>query len=232
MIQNLDKYLSGIALGVRFRANFSIEDQLGQIIDKILYSKDSFFNPSVFPYASSDIGRRILSNEETNDRLRIDNSNIILEIQLGEAFKIDDLPDILKHFENDIIKGIMKLFAIKEIVRVGYVRRYTFPMKDLAISFVNKTIGRTLEGVNDINLRFSKKMPVIEALTKKDINDYNNAIFNIIKKADLDEIFMSIDFQTVLIHSCQLRRICLKHSLKMLSHSIKINIYLGSIAII
>jgi len=196
MIQNLDKYLSGIALGVRFRANFSIEDQLGQIIDKILYSKGSFFNPSVFPYASSEIGRRILSNEETNDRIRIDNSNIILEIQLDEKFKVNDLPEILKHFESDIIKDIMKIFAIKEIVRIGYIRRYIFPMKDLAKTFVNKTIGRTLEGVNDINLRFSQKTPIQEALIKEDVNDYNNTIFNIIKKADLDEIYMSIDFQT------------------------------------
>ena len=196
MIENLDKFIAGIALGVRFRANFSIEDQLGQIIDKILYSKNSFFNPSVFPLVKSDVGRRMLINEETNDVLRIDNSNIILEIQTDAKFKVKDIPKILKHFDTEIIKGIMKSFAIKEIVRVGYIRRYLFEMQDLAKTFVDKTIGGTLGGVNDINLSFSKKIPVAEAIAKRDVNDYNNAIFNIVKKADLNEIFMSVDFQS------------------------------------
>ena len=68
-------------------------------------------------------------------------------------------------------------------------------LKDLADSFVDKTIGKTLEGVNDINLRFSKKLPVPMSLVKEAVNDYFNAIFNIIKKADRDEIFISVDFQ-------------------------------------
>ena len=36
MLDTLDNYLVGIALGIRFRANFSIEDQLGKITDTIL----------------------------------------------------------------------------------------------------------------------------------------------------------------------------------------------------
>lgn len=187
--------LQGIAIGIRFRANFSIEDQIGKIVDQILYSKNSFFNPSVFPLAESGIGRKKLINEETGDYLKIDNSNIILEVNFGGQFQCTDLKAILDHFEEDIIKGIMKQYAIKEIVRVGYIKRYLFKMDKLARVFVDKTIGSTIDGINDINLRFSKKLAVEEGYVKHEVNDYDNAIFTIIKKSNLDEIYMAVDFQ-------------------------------------
>ena len=195
MIENLEENLTGIAIGVRFRANFSIEDQIGRIIDQILYSKDSFFNPDIFPLVQSGIGKRQLANEETMDSLKIDNSNIILEINLGGSFNVADLETIHSKFEEQIIKGVLNSFKIKEIIRIGYIRRYIFQYKELAKKFVDKTIGETLGGINDINLRFSKKLPIEEAFVKKNLHDYYNSIFNIIKITDKEEIFMSVDFQ-------------------------------------
>jgi len=198
MINDLEKYLIGIALGIRFRANFSIEDQLGKITDTILYSKDSFFGPTIFPKVSAGIVKKLLFNELTQDTLRIDNSNIILEIYFGDdlSFGKGDLSEILNGFEKQIVQGILKEFSIKEIIRIGYIKRYLFQINKLANSFVNKTIGDTLQGINDINLNFSKKILLTEALAKKDINDYDNAIFNVIKRSDVDEIFMSVDYQS------------------------------------
>jgi hypothetical protein len=198
MIDNLEQYLIGVALGIRFRANFSIEDQLGKITDTILYAKDSFFGQVIFPKVSAGIVKKMLFNESTHDTLRIDNSNIILEIYFGDdlSFDKDDLPEILDNFDKQIIKGILKDFSIKEIFRIGYIRRYLFQIDKLAESFVNKTIGETLQGINDINLNFSKKIQQGEALAKKDINDYDNAIFNVIKRSDAEEIFMSVDYQS------------------------------------
>jgi hypothetical protein len=197
MITNLNDYLIGCAVGVRFRANFSIEDQLGRILDTILYSKNSFFDPKVFPRVGGSVGQKVMLNEVTDDQLRIDNSNFILEIQFGhdQGFKQPDYDKILINFNDQIIQGVMTKFKIQQIVRIGLINRLLFPLKDLAQSFVDKTIGKTLEGVSDINLRFSKKMPVPEALVKRDVNDWSNAIFNIIKKADAEEIFMSVDYQ-------------------------------------
>ena len=68
-------------------------------------------------------------------------------------------------------------------------------MEDLAQSFINKTIGQTLEGINDINLRFSKKMASQDAKVKREVLDYRNVIFNIIKHADKNELYVSIDYQ-------------------------------------
>jgi hypothetical protein len=199
MIENLDNYLIGIALGIRFRANFSIEDQLGNIVDTILYSKDSFFNPAVFPKAVPiALGAKQLVNEATQDNLTINNSNFLLEINFGDDLKFSSkqLDEIIEKFDTQIVKGILKQFSIKKIIRVGYVRRYLFQIETLAASFIGKTIGDSFGGINDINLSFSKKIPVSESLVKKDVLDFDNAIFNVIKKANLDEIFMSIDYQS------------------------------------
>lgn len=201
MIENLQNYLEGLAIGIRFRAHFSIEDQLGKIVDKILYSKNSFFNPEVFPVVYTTVKEKTLSNEQTGDKLLITNSDILLEIEFQKYFKREDLQLIFEKFKTEIINGIIKEYNIREINRIGIIKRYIFNYKDYASTFINKTIGNTIEGINDINLKFSKKFPIEEALIKKDINDYYNAIFNVIKKADLDEIFMSIDYQKYFLPS-------------------------------
>ena len=69
-----------------------------------------------------------------------------------------------RQFNTEVINGIMRIFKIKEIVRLGYVKRYVFKIEQLAKRFVDKTIGKTLGGINDINLSFSKRLPVVGAL--------------------------------------------------------------------
>ncbi|MFA6925299.1 MAG: hypothetical protein WC223_13720 [Bacteroidales bacterium] len=195
MIKEIDKYLIGVAIGIRYRANFSIEDQLGKIVDQILYNKNSTFDANVFPLVQNNVADKSLFNDKTGDSLLINNSNIIVEINFGKTFETKDYSTIIESFNKEIIEGILKCYKITEINRVGIIKRYLFKVEDLAKSFLNKTIGGTIDGVNDINLRFSKKFPVSDSLVQKEIYDYHNAIFNIVKKADRDEIFMSIDYQ-------------------------------------
>ena len=195
MIKNIEDHLVGIAIGIRYRANFSIEDQLGKIVDQILYNKGSIFDSTIFPLVQNNVADKTLFNDKTGDSLLINNSNIILEINLGKSFEKEDYRKIIEGYYKEIIEGVLKPYKITEINRAGIIKRYIFKIEDLAKSFLNKTIGSTIEGVNDINLKFSKKFPVPESLTKKDIYDYHNVIFNIIKKADRDEIFMAIDYQ-------------------------------------
>jgi len=196
-MEDINEYFIGMALGVRFRANFSIEDQMGSIVDTILYSKNSFFGPSIFPKVKGLLGSKILFNELTQNKIHIDNSNVILELNFTDeqGFRKEEADKITKMFEGQIIRNVMQEFKIREIVRIGYIKRYVYNIDNLANTFVNKTIGDTLGGINDINLSFSKKFTTVDGQIKQDVNDYDNAIFNIIKKADLDEIFMAIDFQ-------------------------------------
>jgi hypothetical protein len=195
MINDLHEHIIGIALGVRFRANFSIEDQLGEIIDKLLYSKDSYFGPNIFPMVYNNPNEKVLINEDTNDKLIINNSNIILEANLLDSFKGQSIETILSKFNSQIVDGVLRNYRVTEINRIGFIHRYLFKIEDLAKTFVNKTIGSTIEGINDINVRFTKKIPLPEAMIKKDVNDYLSVIFNVIKRTDRNELFVSVDFQ-------------------------------------
>jgi hypothetical protein len=191
----LDKNIIGIALGIRFRRNFRIEDQIGEILDQILYSKDAYFNSKIFPFAASIPGGRMLHNREETDKLLIDNSNLILEIQFSQDLKFDNLKEILDNYNNQLIKGILKDIGIEDIIRIGYVNRYVFQIKKMADNFISKIIPFAIEGINDVNLNFTKIYQVEKALIKRDVNDYNSSIFNVIKSSGKDEIFISLDYQ-------------------------------------
>jgi len=194
MIENLSEYLFSIAIGIRFRANFALEDKLGNIVDDILYSTDSFFNPDFFPEVASNVNEKTLFHRENENRLTINNSNFILEVNLAE-FDQKSIDQINNRFNEDIIKGVLKKYKVTQINRIGYIHRYSLGVGNIAENFIDKTIGTTLEDIKDINLRFSKKLVIEDALISKNVNDYHNVIYNIVKKSDEDDLLVSIDYQ-------------------------------------
>lgn len=195
MIDEIQQFLKGISIGIRYRPHFSIEDKLGSVIDSILYAKNSYFNPTMFPRILSNPTERRLYNEKNANYLSISAGSIVLEINLSQDATPDVLPDIIRHFGHDIINGIMKEYSITGINRIGIVKRYIFEDKDLIKTFICKATEHTLEDVSDILLRFSRKYPIEEAIVKKNVNDYHNAIYTILKRGDQDEMFVSIDYQ-------------------------------------
>lgn len=193
MISNIDDCLESIVIGIRYRANFSITDYFGSILDEILYSKGAFFDQDFFPLViHSKVDEKVLFNKDNKNSLTINSSNMIIE--LHDTDKVN-LKKIVESFKSQIVLGIMQKYKITQINRIGFINRYIFKEPTLANNFIEKTIGETLEGIKDINLQFSRKYSISEALAKKDINDHYNAIYNVIKRADKDELIISVDFQ-------------------------------------
>ncbi len=206
MTLDINKYLVGMVIGLRFAPNFTIRDNFGKLADFILYRKDSFFNPTIFPILSSIVEETALSNDQTGDTLIINAANVVLSLNIKNPgvtvsekskpnIKFEDLPDVYKHFEKDIIFGTLKSFNISRIQRIGFIHRYLFNSKELAATFCNKTICNTMDGINEISLGFSKKYPTAKALATKEINDYHNIIYTIGKKPDKDELYIALDYQ-------------------------------------
>ena len=194
-IGDAQSFLASVALGIRYRS-YSLEDKIGSALDDILYTQGSFFNPEFFPSTiQTPLGGRALINEETSNSLSLSASDIILEYNLPTTGAVDWLEKVIETFNGQIIEGVMKKYDVHQISRVGIVRKYLFTIPELAKNFLNHSIGKTIEGVNDINLRFSKRYPMDEALIKKGVNDYINVIFNVIKIVDKDELFISVDYQ-------------------------------------
>lgn len=199
MIEKLDDNLVGIAIGIRFTQNFSIQDHYGSIADKILYSENSLFGPVVFPKLTTPPSEQlILINEENEDKFVFDKSNVILEINFSEnsAFSQDKLKDLINAYEDQVIKGILKELSISRLVRVGYIRKYQFDDNELLDSLVSRVSGDVTQKINDINIRFSKRIPLGKSVALREKNDYKNSIFTIIKKSDQDnKIIITVDYQ-------------------------------------
>lgn len=206
MIESVRTYLVGIAIGIRFGPNFSIRDDFGNMADKILYKKDSFFNEKMFPVVGVNPAEISLNDDKSGDSLVINSRDIVLTCNIENQdlvqgtnikpkIKLDMLPELNKRFEQDIIEGVLKEYKFNRIRRIGYINKYVFNVEELSKRLTSKIFGETIGDVTDVNLRFSKKYPVPEAMVKKNVNDYHNVIFNITKKADKDEVVASLDYQ-------------------------------------
>lgn len=192
MIEDVENYLDSIVIGIRFRPNFSIMDNFGSMIDEILYSKDSYFNEKYFPLVHhASHNERILSNKENKHLLTINPSNIILDTKEEN----NDYSNVVDSFNKQIIEGLFINYGIQQIKRIGEIRRYKIEDKELCDNFLKKTISYSISGINDINLRFSKKYPIPESKVHKKAYDYHNVIYTIVKKSDENVLNISLDFQ-------------------------------------
>lgn len=198
-LTEIGQYLTSIVIGLRFRPNFAMQDRFGTILENILHDKKSFFNPTVFPKVRNEINKRILFNPETESYLSIDNENIILDFNVIDNPDKEIVDTICNAFDDQIIHNILKEYSIQGINRIGYIKRYEFESQELSSNFIERTIGLTLDGVNDIQMRFSKKMPDQQAILNENINDYSNAIYTVIKKSDNNILTVALDFQKYFI---------------------------------
>ena len=189
------EYLISIALGVKYRSNYAFADKLGAIADHILYRKDSFFNEEFFPRVQAEVEGRILFNPRTNNNLRLGPQSIILEVHSEKLGNTALLNDAVREFKNQIINDVIQEHKITQIGLIGYINRYLIRDKELAEQFIDTTMSNTMKNVNDIDFKFSKRIPIEESFAKKHVNDYYNVLFNLIKRSSLDELFVSIDFQ-------------------------------------
>lgn len=196
MITELDSCKVGYVIGIRYRKTFTIADNLGAIVDNILQSKQSHFKATTFPYIQhTDRDEDVLFDFENNipqNKLTINTSNIVLDVQNLNKISYKDGIDA---FKETILKYIMQEYSIGYINRIGFINRYILKDKEIIGKFVNGTVGRGFTDVNDINLQFSKRIPLTESLVKQGIDDYHNVIVNIIKKNNRDELFLSVDYQ-------------------------------------
>lgn len=196
MITELESCKVGYVIGVRYRKTFTVADNLGAIVDNILQSKQSKFKARIFPYIQhTDRDEDVLFDFENNipqNKLTINTSNIVLDVQNMDKISFKDG---IEAFRDTIFKYIMHEYSIGYINRIGFINRYIIKDKDIIDKFIKGTVGRGINDVNDINLQFSKRLPLTESLVKQGVDDYHNVIVNIIKKNAKEELFLSVDYQ-------------------------------------
>lgn len=190
---NLNTKIIGLTLGIRFSRSFRIPDISGDIIDHILYSKETPFGSDFFPKVQENSSReKVLYNPETSSYLRINTDDVILGLEVSANFdsKFKWLKeDILPYFMNKLFYE----YKIQNIRRLGIIFSHKIEKNDKFANTITSLTGESIRDPNSISLSFSKKAPAQEALYRKDVTDYRNRIYNL--QETKDALHASLDYQ-------------------------------------
>jgi hypothetical protein len=184
-----------IAFGVRFQPHFEIIDHAGLIVDRILRSDGSPFGPSFFPISERDPGEHRLLNPNTMDRLRLNQSDVILEMKV-DTRKTSDIETSGKHFSAFILESLREVVNLSGIVRYGVVFRLEECHSVLQKTPIEHFLQQDFIDARSLSLRFTKRLPVLEALAKKGVDDYRNVIYTI-NQTEEGEVTILVDYQEI-----------------------------------
>ena len=189
---DLKQKIVGITFGIRFNRSFRVPEISGEMIDDILYGNKTPFGTEFFPKVQETAREKTLFNNKTNEYLRINTDDIILGIEIKDDFekKFEWLKnEVLTYFKDTLFKD----YGLKNIRRVGIVFSHKVE-KDTNLDSAIKVLTKNkIDGVDNVNISFSKKLSATEALFRKDVNDYKNTIYNI---TEMDNaILAELDYQ-------------------------------------
>lgn len=182
-----------VAFGVRFQPHYEILDHVGSVIDRILRSSGSPFGPSTFPLSQREPGEHRLLNPETKDELKLNESDAILEMRV-DTRKTSDIETLGRHFSTFVLEILRQLVHLSDIARYGVVFRLEECHSVLQETPIEHFVQQDFRDARSLSLRFTKRLPVLEALVRKGVNDYRNVIYTV-KQTEEVEVRIWVDYQ-------------------------------------
>jgi hypothetical protein len=182
-----------VAIGVRYEPQHRVADHAGMIIDKILHSPNSPFDPNFFPLTTAELNGRTLHNDETKDFFTVSHTDLILMVNSLTNFgTVDKLAEAFYTFG---FENLLSVARIENIVRYGCLCGYLTSIHDLKKQMTSLFLSEFGQ-ISDFAIRFAKRLPVEEAYLKKGVSDFHRMIF-IVNQALDGKINISVDFQRV-----------------------------------
>ncbi len=189
----MNKKIIGITVGIRFARSFRIPDISGRIIDNILYGDKTPFGTDFFPKVQENSNReKTLYNPETSEYLRINTDDLILGITVNDDFdkKFDWIKnDVLKYFQDVLFRE----YEIRNIKRLGIIFSHKILKNQKLDEAVSLITDNSIENTDNISISFSKKLSTVEALYRKNVNDYRNTIYNFDEMKEA--VYSTLDYQ-------------------------------------
>ena len=162
------------------------------MIDDILYSNKTPFGTEFFPKIQETAREKVLFNNKTNEYLRINTDDIILGVEIKDNFeeKFNWLKDqVLPYLKDTLFKN----YGLKNIRRIGVIFAHKVDRSTNLDSAIKVLTKEKVDGVDNISISFSKKLPATEALYRKDVNDYKSTIYNITEMEN--DVLAELDYQ-------------------------------------
>jgi hypothetical protein len=197
-MKDLRDYLVGVAVGVRYRNNFSIEDKLGSIVDVLLYGSGSLLNAVTFPMAGAALTAKRLDNPKTGDTLIINNTNIVLDVNFSEHIPKEKAGDLIDEFFRTVTGKIYKIVDIHEVYLIGVVYKYAITDTSSSVPLYKSFQDLTVDDVSSIRVNFTKKILLPDGQVKKEVNDYENVICTLeMEQSKKGEYLFQVDYQRI-----------------------------------
>lgn len=185
--------IEGLVFGVRYEPQLKLLDTAGTVLDEILHAEGSPFDTDMFPFSEPGPLQYTLINNETGAKIGINAQDTILQmpVSTNDASQVNDLG---RDFDNYVLTPLKKIGKLKNIVRYGVLLQF----KEHKIVPENSPIARYLSAdfpkANSLIMRFTRRIPIEEALAMKSVEDYRNAIYSIAQPEN-SKMKVSIDFQ-------------------------------------
>ena len=192
-VGKMDSPIRRLVFGVRYESQFAVFDRMGSVLDSVLRAKGTPFGPDIFPLSQMVPYEYILSDQESGRRLRMTQSDAILEwpVKTGNLKTVQEVAD---HFEVFVLAPLRNI-GVGGILRYGALLEVK---KAAASSYRNPPINRYLspefKNANSLAIRFSKRLSSEEALAKKEVKDFRNVIYTL-EQSEEGEVSVSLDYQ-------------------------------------
>jgi hypothetical protein len=197
-IENLNRMapaeIQQLAFGVRYEPQLKLIDKIGEVFDEILRADGTPFGPETFPLTDANPLQHRLVNTETDSWLLINSQDTILQllVKTRNESKVDEWA---RDFQEYVLRPLRKIGGIKNISRYGVLLHFK---EEKATSLKNPPVKRYFSpefpNVNSLAMRFSRRLPVEEALGKKRVDDFRNAIYSV-EQSESGQVLVSIDYQ-------------------------------------
>jgi len=183
--------ITRVSFGVRYEPQFRLMDEVGAVTDAVLRTKGTPFGPDVFTNALSNATERALVNEE-GALLRLTHTDAILQMPLSTR-NMDRIRDLGEDFDRYVLRPLSEIARISGIARYGVLLNFD-KVRHLKDRPTVHYLGKEFPDANSLAMRFTRRLPVDEALFRKDVDDYRNAIYTL-NEDNEGSVGMSIDYQ-------------------------------------
>lgn len=178
MANPLSYNIKEIFVGFKYK-NFKITAIAGQMIDEILYGKDTPFGAKFFPSVGSSLDEKTLKNEDTEDYLTISSSDLLLRVGVTGSAELNPTLDKVTNYYYPFLIKLIGKYKISNISRIGVVFKHDFKLNNNLEEYIKKFTGNQIVDPNAIRLSFSKKYKTNDGLAKLGLDDYINTIYTI-----------------------------------------------------
>ncbi len=185
--------INRVAFGVRFEPRYTLLDTLGAVVDRILRSPGTPFGPTVFPLSTRTPNEQALLNEDTGSLLRLSQSDALLSLSLDTRM-VADINPIANDFQQFVLENLRQLAKVRNIIRYGVLFELRECKASLALAPIERYVQQDFKDARSLSLRFTRRLPSLEALAKRSVDDFRNVIYTI-KESESGEVRILIDYQ-------------------------------------